>query len=82
MHRLTGQASVRWPKFEVFISGHEIHLVKNGKVDGAQMRKAQITNNDLKAAVRKKTGQSEVSGIQGAVLERNGDITVLEKVEQ
>lgn len=79
MHRLTGQASVRWPKFEALISGHEIHLVRRGKADVGQMRKALITDNDLKEAIRKKIGSSAISRIEGAVLERNGDITVIEK---
>jgi uncharacterized membrane protein YcaP (DUF421 family) len=79
MHRLAGQASVRWPRFEALISGHERHLVRNGKADANQMKRALITKNDLEEAVRKKTGSSDVSAIKGAVLERNGDITVIEK---
>jgi uncharacterized membrane protein YcaP (DUF421 family) len=78
MHRLIGQASVRWPKFEALISGHELHLVRNGKPDADQMRRALITDNDLKEAIRKKLGDSEVWEIESAVLERNGDITVIE----
>jgi uncharacterized membrane protein YcaP (DUF421 family) len=82
MHRLAGQASVRWPRFEALISGHERHLVRNGKADTHQMRRALITMNDLEEAVRKKTGSSDVSTIEGAVLERNGDITVIEKARE
>jgi uncharacterized membrane protein YcaP (DUF421 family) len=82
MHRLAGQASVRWPQFEALISGHERHLVRNGKTDAKQMRRALITKSDLEEAVRKKTGTSEVSAIEGAVLERNGDITVIEKARK
>ena len=78
MHRLAGQASVRWPRFEALISGNELHLVRNGKPDASQMRRALITKNDLQEAVRKKTGRSDLSAIEGAVLERNGDITVIE----
>ena len=78
MHRLTGLASVRWPRFEALVSGKELHLMQNGKTRPEQMRRALITANDLKEAVRKKTGRSDLKGIQGAVLERNGDITVLE----
>jgi uncharacterized membrane protein YcaP (DUF421 family) len=77
MHRVVGLASVRWPKFERMINGHEIHLVRGGQVDQAQMRKALISVNDLEEAVRKKTGDSAISKIQGALLERNGDITIL-----
>ena len=77
MHRLTGLASVRWPKFEALINGRERHLVHDGKADRAEMRKALITENDLKEAIRKKTGHSDLVGIQGAILERNGDITIL-----
>lgn len=79
MHRAMGLASVRWPGFEALISGHEISLVSEGKPHADQMRKALVTENDLKEAVRKKTGASDLSGIEGAVLERNGDITVIEE---
>jgi uncharacterized membrane protein YcaP (DUF421 family) len=78
MHRLVGLASVHWAKFEALISGHELVLVRNGIADTGQMRKALITNNDLKEAIRKKNGASDLSQIKGAVLERNGDITVIE----
>ena len=78
MHRLIGQASVRWPKFEAVISGHELHLLRDGKVDADQMRRALITDNDLKEAIRKKMGAGDVTKIKEAVLERNGDITVIE----
>ena len=53
--------------------------MRNGKTDAKQMRRALITKSDLEEAVRKKTGTSEVSAIEGAVLERNGDITVIER---
>jgi len=56
--------------------------VRNGKTDAKQMRRALITKSDLEEAVRKKTGTSEVSAIEGAVLERNGDITVIEKTRE
>ena len=79
MHRLAGQASVRWPRFEALISGHELHLVRNGVADARQMRRALITKNDLEEAVRKKMGSSDFSSIEGAVLERNGDITVIDR---
>lgn len=79
MHRLVGQASVRWPKFEALISGNELHLVRDGKADEEQMRRALISENDLKEAIRKKMGGSDVREIKGAVLERNGDISVIER---
>lgn len=78
MHRLVGQASVRWPKFESLVSGHELQLVRDGKVNADQMRKALITGNDLKEAIRKKMGVSDVTALREAILERNGDITIIE----
>lgn len=79
MHRLMGNASVRWPRFEALISGREIHLLRGGKPDAGEMRKALITDNDLKEAVRKKVGTNDLSAVEGAVLERTGDITVIER---
>jgi uncharacterized membrane protein YcaP (DUF421 family) len=79
MHRISGQASVRWPWFEAFINGHERTLVESGKLNPEQMRRALITRNDLEEAIRKKLGCEDVGAVNRAVLERNGDITVMGK---
>ena len=54
MHRLAGQASVRWPRFEALISGHELHLVRNGKADASQMQGPSSPRTTWRRPSRKK----------------------------
>lgn len=75
LHRLVAMASVRWPRFESLVSGDKRELVRDGRRDGDEMRKALITERDLDEAVRKKAGDERLP-LRRAVLERDGVITV------
>jgi len=75
LHRLVAMASVRWPRFESLVSGDKRELVRGGRRDGDEMRKALITERDLDEAVRKKAGDERLP-LRRAVLERDGVITV------
>ena len=77
MHRLAGIASQRWRWFDLFVGGKEIVLVRDGQKDERALRKALVTEMDLEEAIRKKTGTEELSQVRRAVLERNGEITVI-----
>lgn len=77
MHRLAGIAAQRWRWFDWIASGNEIVLVQQGHTDDRAMRKALVTDRDLQEAIRKKTGHEDVGRIERAVLERNGEITVV-----
>ena len=78
LHRLIAAASLQWPWFEALVSGDRRELVKDGRRDEREMRKALITRRDLDEAVRRKSGD-ESAPLERAVLERDGRITV--KVE-
>jgi uncharacterized membrane protein YcaP (DUF421 family) len=75
LHRIIAMASLRWPWFESMISGDKRELVRQGRRDEEEMRKALITGRDLDEAVRKRSGD-ERSPVDRAVLERDGQITV------
>jgi uncharacterized membrane protein YcaP (DUF421 family) len=75
LHRLVGMASVRWPWFESLVSGDKRVLVRDGRRDESEMRKALITPRDMDEAVRKRSGDEAVP-VDAAVLERDGEITV------
>ena len=75
LHRLVAVASLRWPWFESLVSGDKRELVKEGRRDEREMRKALITKRDLDEAVRVKAGD-ECAPLERAVLERDGRITV------
>jgi hypothetical protein len=75
MHRAVAIASLRWPAFETLVSGDKRELVRQGRIDRAQMDKALLTDRDLDEAIRWKTGDETVP-IERAVLERDGTVTV------
>jgi len=77
LHRGVALASVRWPWFEQLVSGHERELVRAGVADARAMRLALITRHELEQAVRQKTGQEDIRRIERAVLERDGQLTVV-----
>ena len=75
LHRIVAMGSCKWPWFETLISGDRRDIVKDGRLDERQMRKALLTRRDLDEAIRKKAGDEDVD-IDRAVLERDGVITV------
>lgn len=75
LHRVVAMASQRWPCFETLVSGDKRELVRDGRRDEEEMRKALITQRDLDESVRKKAGD-EGRPLRRAVLERDGVITV------
>jgi len=77
IHRLLGMASVLWPVVDRILNGEPRQLVRNGTVNPESMRKALVSARDLEEAVRKKTGNESLEDVQRAILERNGEITVI-----
>ncbi len=75
LHRLVAMASVRWPWFESLVSGDKRLLVRDGRRDESEMRKALVTPRDIDEALRKRAGD-ESAPLERAVLERDGEITV------
>ena len=59
------------------IKGHRVLLIKDGRVQEDNMRKAAITNADLAVALRMQTGQTDPAKIELAYMERNGHISML-----
>ena len=77
LHRLTALASVHWDWFEKIVSGNEVLLVTDGKVDEDALKRALITHKDLDEAVRRKNGDEDLAKVKKVILERNGDLTVV-----
>ena len=76
LHRAIAWASVRWPKFDQLVSGDIRVLVVDGVKQTREMQRALISERDLAEAIRKKCGSAEIEQIDGAVLERDGHVSV------
>lgn len=63
-------------RFSKFIQGEPLMLIYNGKVISEHLKKAKISDDELEAAVREH-GVKKFSDVDLAVLERDGNISVL-----
>lgn len=66
----------RFKKVEHFLEGNSVMLVYQGKVNEVNMRRMRITPEELNAAIREH-GVEDVSEVDLAVLEADGNISVL-----
>ena len=63
-------------KFSSFLQGEPLMLIYNGKPIHKHLEKAKISDDELEAAIREH-GVAKVSEVNLAVLERDGNISVL-----
>lgn len=66
----------RFSKFSKFIQGDEIMLIYNGKINKKNLEKAKLSMDEIEEAVREH-GVSEIKDVNLAVLEVDGNISVL-----
>jgi uncharacterized membrane protein YcaP (DUF421 family) len=76
-HRLLGMLAIRWPVLDRWINGSERLLVENGRKNDDQMRAGLVSESDIDEALRKKLGNASRRAILYAILERNGEITIV-----
>ncbi len=80
MHRLTAIVRARSPRIGTTIDGVPLVLLKNGEWQLEAMRGMRLDDEDVMAAARTQ-GLRTLDGIQYAVLERVGTISILKKDE-
>lgn len=76
MHRLMSYARNRWPALGRVVDGVPIVLYRRGQWQERVMRRMKIAPEDVLAAARTK-GLHGIDDVAFAVLERNGQISVL-----
>ncbi len=76
LHRVVGWASVRWDGFDVWVNGRDRVVVSEGKRHPQELARALITQRDLVEAIRKKLGRVDWSHVEGATLERDGEMSI------
>ena len=79
LNYIVGFATFRSKKFEALIEGRPQILIHNGKVDETIMRSAQMTHHELESALRR-AGCICAAEVKLAVLENNGEISVVQKM--
>lgn len=76
LHWGFGILAVRTSFFGGLVKGEPRVLIKDGVVQDKEMRRAQLTTQDLEQALRLHSRQSDPAKIRRAYLERNGRISV------
>jgi uncharacterized membrane protein YcaP (DUF421 family) len=81
LHRVVSYARNRWPRIGMLIDGVPLVLYKTGDWQKEILREMRIAPEDVLAAARTK-GYRGLEEIDYAILERNGQITILAKQAQ
>lgn len=71
---------VRFPAIKSLVSARPTMLINRGCVDRRAMMKVRISADELISELRQQ-GVTDISEVQYAILEQNGNITVIEKAE-
>jgi len=77
LHWLFAAVAFRSHGFGKLVKGNDRQLVRDGEIIWSAMRKAHITEHDLKEALRNSGKEPDVKRVKAAHLERNGDISII-----
>lgn len=78
-HRLLAWACMRSSALERLVGGVEREVFSNGAFNAREMDAALITSTDVQESVRQKTGSRSMDNVAAAILERNGEVSVIRK---
>lgn len=77
LHRVLSIAASHSPLVGTIVKGREAILVRKGKVDDKEMRRLNLTRNDLLEAARLHGQVDTTDNIELATFERNGAISII-----
>ena len=77
LHWLLVRLAYRSGWFGPLIKGNPVLLIKDGELQKEALRETGIAPNDLQQALRLQAGQTDLSGIHLAYLERNGQVSII-----
>jgi uncharacterized membrane protein YcaP (DUF421 family) len=72
----------RFPKLDIFLEGAPLILIDQGKLLKDRMDKCRVDEAEILTAARMSQGLTRIDQIQYAILERNGDISIIPKDEK
>jgi uncharacterized membrane protein YcaP (DUF421 family) len=79
IHRACAFGACRSHAFGKLLKGAPVTLVRNGKIDHAEMHRSLVSEHDLEEDLRLDARAEDVSTIAFARLERSGDISFIKK---
>ena len=81
VHNLFAYAKHRWATFGLILDGTPLVLLERGKQHTETMNKMALQQEDITAAARD-SGLKRLNQLDYAVLERNGEISVIQKSDE
>ena len=79
IHRACAFGACKSHAFGKLLKGKPVTLVRNGKIDHAEMRRSLVSEHDLEEDLRLEAKTEDVSTIAFARLERSGDISFIKQ---
>jgi uncharacterized membrane protein YcaP (DUF421 family) len=79
LHWLTSYLSYNSDWLGAYVKGSKRILVENGQIDWDAMQSSSISRKDLMRAIRSNGSTEDLAQVKQAILERNGEISVLTK---
>jgi uncharacterized membrane protein YcaP (DUF421 family) len=76
---LLSHVKSKWNHVEKLLDGTPVILVDDGKVLGERLRRTRVDEADIMSAARTKHGLERLDDVRYAVLETNGDISIVPK---
>lgn len=77
LHWLMAALALRFDWFGTLVKGNAILLIEDGKIQPEGMRRARLSEHDLKQALRMQNNHTDPANIKTAYLERSGKISVI-----
>ena len=77
LHHIVATAALRSHWFSKLLKGSPRTLVRDGKIDRAELRRSKITVDDLDENLRLNGGVKDAGEVAEARLERNGTVSVV-----
>lgn len=68
-----------FPRFELLLDGQPVIVMDQGKLNREVMDKSRVDEDDILSAARKSHGLERMDQIKYAILERDGEISIVPK---
>ncbi len=79
LHRMIGRLASRHVRIDQVVGGTRIDLLDAGQLDPVAMRRAMLSEEDLKANLRATLQSESLVDIDRIVVERNGKVTFVKR---
>jgi uncharacterized membrane protein YcaP (DUF421 family) len=70
------------PFLDKFLDGSPVILIENGKILHWRLKKLHLTADDLMEIARNKQGIERLNQIKFAIMEKNGDVSIIKKEQK